>query len=224
MTTRHVSAENDYPFVPVLDTGDAAAVGGILDLYFVVQGQPTGFEEGSSSSSGEEEELERVHEIHLVSYSVSGPVTTYTFEAQENNEIWEITFDVPNTAADTGQVYNTDSTSCRAVLVFNSDTVVDAGSASVHIKVEPARAQWHTESVDSLNFLNIYRCNGVEDPDIEIGLPSSGSSGADLAWTDVVRLDMPVGPQDLTASVSDVNGYLTVSDPDDGDSHSSHGH
>jgi hypothetical protein len=75
-----------------------------------------------------------------------------------------VTFDVPNdSASGTGQVANNDGSDVRAVLIYNADKIIDAGTGSVAIEVEPGRAAWHTEKVDQIIFKNIARCNGVED-------------------------------------------------------------
>jgi hypothetical protein len=83
MTTRHVSAENDYPFqLTGLDTArgidgagnpviipDVDIVAGMLDIYFIIQGKPTrAWDTGSSSSSSAAPELPL---IYLSAYKVT---------------------------------------------------------------------------------------------------------------------------------------------------------
>jgi len=178
MTTRHVSAENDYPFQGVLSDPDAAAVAGILDLYFIIQGSATGSgttESSSSSSSA----APVVPLIQLSSYTVGGSETEFMFDAVSGSNIWEIAFSVPNTGASLGQVYNDDATSCHAVLIFNSDKIATSGGGSTSIPVEPGRAQWHVEQVDDLSFFNIDRCNGVENEDSSWPVFEEQSSSSD---------------------------------------------
>jgi len=170
MTTRHVSAENDYPFIPLLDTADSLVVAGILDVFFVIQGSST-FTDTSSSSSSASCVFNADNFIHLIAYSVAASITTFTFRAQQGSDVWTVTFDVPNdSASGTGQVNNNDGSDVRAVLIFNADQIIDSGSGAVAIEVEPGRAQWHTEQVDQVIFQNISRCNGIEDDSILLNL------------------------------------------------------
>jgi hypothetical protein len=163
MTTRHVSSENDYPFIPLLDTADGLVTAGILDVFFVIQGASS-FIDTSSSSAAAPCTLNAVNFIQLTAYAVVGTTTTYTFRAQQRDRVWLITFDVPNdSASGTGQTNNTDGSDVQAVLIYNADKVIAAGSGSVSIEVEPGRAVWHTEQVDQIIFKNIARCAGVED-------------------------------------------------------------
>jgi hypothetical protein len=174
MTTRHVSAENAYPFVPpVLVT----AADGILDLYFVIQGEPTSYASSSSSSASGAPAASHADflQVSLVSYVAGAGTTTYTFEALFNARIYEIVFVVPHTGG-TGQVSNTDATAVSAVMIFNTDKIIKAGSSSVQLEVEPSRAQWHVEDIQSIEFLNIAREAGVEDPTTLIPVRSFSSS------------------------------------------------
>jgi hypothetical protein len=186
MTTRHVSAENDYPFQGVLLDYDATAVAGILDLYFIIQGAATRSWTAESSSSSAAPVIPL---IHLSSYTVGGSETAFVFAAVSGSNTWEIAFSVPNTGAALGQVYNNDDTSCHAVLIFNSDKITTSGGGSTSIPVEPGRAQWHVEQVDNMSFFNIDRCNGVENEDSSwpvILEEQSSGSGEDLVvdWVD----------------------------------------
>lgn len=176
MTTRRISTQNDYPFVPEVPVALKPVAFGVLDIFFVVQGSPAGvFPSSSSSEIGD-----CIHDLVLIGYSATGAVTEFVFRAQEENRYWDVTFDVPNSSnpGQIGAVYNTDGSECRAVLFYNSDDVV-AGSSSVHMEVEPGRAEWHTEVVEALQFYNIDRCGSVEDEEvwIEVLIPASSSSG-----------------------------------------------
>jgi hypothetical protein len=173
MTTRHVSAENAYPFVPPVVS---AVADGILDLYFVVQGEPTSLASSSSSSaSGSPTPSQDLIEVRLAEYSAVPGFTTYRFEARFNERIYSVVFVVPHTGG-TGQVTNTDLTQVKAVLIFNTDKVIKTGSGMLSLEVEPSRAQWHVEDVQSIEFLNITRIAGVEDPDTLVPIRTFNSS------------------------------------------------
>lgn len=174
MTTRHVSAQNDYPFHPVSDALRPAALG-ILDVYFVIQGRETGTISEESSSSDQECDQALRQTVHLIAYVVSGSVTKYTFRAFHDNRYWDVTFSVPNAGGEIGQVNNDDGSECRAVLIYNSDLIMQA-TAGTSLQVEPGRAQFHTEQVDSISFFNIWRCNGAEDPASSLSVLEIGSS------------------------------------------------
>ena len=119
--------------------------------------------------------------MSLVACAVIGTDTEFTFRAKQDGDSWVIKFLVPNNLGTTGQVYNNDSSDCRAVLIFNSALIMKQGGAYTDIPVEPARAQWHTELVTSLGFHNISRCGGSEDPGtvLDVLLLAQGSSGSE---------------------------------------------
>jgi hypothetical protein len=52
-------------------------------------------------------------------------------------------------------------------------------TASIDLLVEPGRAQFHTEQVDSLSFFNIWRCNGEESSESSIEVLALGTSSAE---------------------------------------------
>jgi len=182
MTTRHVSAQNDYPFHPVPESLRDVAKG-VLDVYFVIQGDPTSVWEGGSSSSSEEEQIELYQKIALIRYEQMGSVTKYTFRANYDIRFWDITFSVPNTGGELGQVTNDDGSDCRAVLVYNSDFIMQA-TADICLWVEPGRSQFYTEQVDSISFFNIWRCNGVEDSSSSIEVMSLDPASMSLNIVD----------------------------------------
>jgi hypothetical protein len=192
MTTRHVSAQNDYPFYMVPDALRPLAQG-ILDVYFVIQGPESGFMTGTSSSSSEEAEEppELLEQVRLVQYDNLGTTTRFTFWAISGNRYWVITFTVPHTGGDIGQVSNDDVSDCRAVLIYNADFITLASGTDI-LQVEPGRAQFHVEQVNTLEFYNIWRCNGVETPESSNEVLKLGASSS--------------GPMELAL----VNGYNTV--------------
>ena len=171
MTTRHVSGEVDYPFVPPLPDFERAISAGILDVYFVIQGEPSFVTTSGSSSAApasssvpDEGCEEPAKTVHLISSAVAGTDTIFTFHAVEGNKTWVITFTVPNINADIGQVDNDDLTDVKGVFIYNSSKI-PASTTDLYIEVEPTRVQWHTEIVDLITFKNIKRCNGIEDSD-----------------------------------------------------------
>ena len=275
MTTRHVSAENDYPFqFTGLDTAgsdnpDVGIAAGILDLYFIIQGEPTRAGDTGSSSAAPELPL-----IYLSAYKVTdtafehthgdpphgggtphptGTVTEFVFDAVIGSNVWEIKFRVPNKSsteklrldgeirddpgAILGQVYNDDDTSCRAVLVFNSDKITTFGGIGetipslvdwtdppsgtrTMIPVEPGRAQWHVEQVDDLNFFNIDRCNGVENEDSSwpvVFEEQSSNSDTDIVvdWVDGYNCELVASSGSLEFVVA--AGIGAGTSPDYGD-------
>jgi hypothetical protein len=188
MTTRHTSADNDYPFVPLLEGDDVTIVGGILDLYFIVTGQPDLITGESSSAMGSSSAApcpEDPRKLVLTKYSIVGAVTEFYFTAYEGSKQWDIVFEVPNSAGvqTIGSVTQSSGNNVEGVLIFDSDKILSVSTGSDFpsepLEVEPGRTQWHTEQVDTLTFLNITRCNGVENSDsLEVVLAQSSSSGA----------------------------------------------
>ena len=192
MTTRHVAADTDYPFVPVLSDADSLIVGGILDLVFTIQGPPTdiGTSSSSTSSSSEPDQPSVLtRDVYLIHYAVQIMNTVFSFRAVElgdPNKTWDITFTVPNNT-DPGKIAmatNDDGGDSRAVLIYSSDKVI-AATGDCMIRVEPGRSQFYTEAVTALSFWNIARCAGVEDSSSSVEVLTTGSSSAtSLNWED----------------------------------------
>ena len=184
MTTRHVSAQNDYPFYDVPEALRPVAFG-ILDVYFVIQGRETGIlngeESSSSDSSAEPDSISPLVQIVVLhKYEDLGGSTKFTFRASSGNRYWDVTFTVPQTAGDISQVNNDDGSDCRAVLIYNGDLIITGSQDWVGLGVEPGRAQFHTEQVDSLAFFNIWRCNGSEESDSSVEVLSLGQSSGEM--------------------------------------------
>lgn len=182
MTTRHVSATGDYPFVFPVPDGSKDEIGGIKDLYFVIQGAPSFVLPASSSSSSQGDNIFHADFVRtiLFEYSISGPTTIYTFHAIFNDFVYVVTFTVPH-AGGIGSVTNDDGGPSKAVLIFDSGQIITTGGGNVFgAIVEPSRTQWHTERVTSLEFFNIQRCNGVEDADmlISVLIPESSTTSS----------------------------------------------
>jgi len=204
MSTRHVSAQQDYPFVPVLSDADSDIVSGILDVFFVVQGDPDTMLPASSTS----EDNSVAPTVHLISYNAGASTTELVFEAVSSlGHVWYMTFDVPNqvgTASDLGSVYNTDPGDSTGVLIFSSSDIIDAGSGSCYIKVEPCRTQWHIERVKSLSFLNSPECAGDLNDEEILYLSVGGESSLD--WANGYNTNISFSSNTLTISAGVGNG------------------
>lgn len=160
MTTPKPSLQGIYPFTPPVSDADASYCRGILDLFFVIQGDPTGVYGGPvyESSGAEEYVLPFVH-LRQVTPGVSD--VTYTFWAVEGSSYWEIVFVVPLTGG-MGQVRNSDATDCSAVMIFDTELTYRGAPVSVELRVESGRTEWHTERLEQIELFNIWRQRGVE--------------------------------------------------------------
>lgn len=142
---------------------------GILDTYFVIQGVPTGVYSGPvyGSSDPDEEYVQPFVQLRRVD---PGALTVqYTYWAVSGNRYWEIVFEVP-VAGGTGQVRNSDATSCTAVLIFDTELIYRGAPVDVVVWVEPGRTEWHTEQLDSIELFNIWRVSGVEDDSVRLAV------------------------------------------------------
>ena len=155
MTTRHASAQAPYPFEEPAAFATREILAGILDAYFVIQGDPTGTDAG-----------DRVYPyVKFVGISPPllspwlGPVRRYIFEAVADGNLWTVWFDLPTTGG-MGQVANGDATDCQAVLIFDTDLLSCpppplghpySGVGIVMAEyIEPSRTEWHTEQLEEL--------------------------------------------------------------------------
>jgi hypothetical protein len=182
MTTRKLSTQISYPFVPELGAFEQAIARGIIDVYFIIQGDPDVIVVAgdSSSSSSSAPCPDEVPYIDLVSYADAGSDTIFTFKAVYGESIYYLTFTVPNDTSglQLGRVSDDGTSDATGVLVFNAADIISGSSGDLDMRVEPARAQWHIEKVDSLEFLNISRCAGVEDPTVELPVLAAGASSS----------------------------------------------
>jgi len=205
MSTRHVSAQQDYPFVPTLSAANATITSGILDVFFVVQGDADVLM--PSSSAAPAVSTGRAPTVHLISYSAGATTTELVFEAMNSSgQSWFITFDVPNqvgTVSDIGSVSSSGPGDATGVLVFSSADIINAGSGTCYIQVEPCRAQWYTEHVQSLSFLNSPAC--ADDPEEEILTLSVGGESS-MDWADGYNAAVSYSSDVLTLSVGVGNG------------------
>lgn len=145
--------------------GELDCTRGVLDVWFVIQGAPTGVLPALASSvSGETQPY-----IDLLSVTPTVDHNHYVYWAVWGTWYWEILFDVPWIGG-MGQVYNDDATNCLGVLIFDTEILYRGAAMDLVARVEPARTEWHTEQVNSIAFLNIWRQNGVEDPNIQLPL------------------------------------------------------
>jgi hypothetical protein len=150
MTTRHVSNQVTYPFVTPILTDE---IKGILDIYLVIMGVP-------DSIAGV---FETDIRVELVEVDDQGATTKYTLMAYKGYGVWDFEFIVPHTG-DTGQVQNSVGNDCVGTFIYNANNVYQGGGTITNVyELEPSRAQFHTEQVNSIIFQNVCRTAGVED-------------------------------------------------------------
>jgi len=138
---------------------------GILDTYFVIQGAPTGvYTGGGGSSLGVSDDEPFIDLCEIL--PISG-YNRYTFRAVYGDRYWLLVFDIPLTGG-MGRVYNSDPTDCLGVIIFDTELLYSGGPVTLAARMEPGRAEWHTEQLDALSLYNISRCHGVEDTALEI--------------------------------------------------------
>jgi len=222
MPSRKISSQTAYPFIPNLTPAEELLAKGIVDIYLVIQGAP----DTASSLPSLSGSSSFIQEVFLVSYSAGAGVTTYTFKAFQNTDTWILSFDVPNTPGQIGEVTYTGPGDSHGVLVFNSDEVPTSGVGNISMEVEPARTQWHTEAVSSVSFYNIARCNSVEDFSKLrlIGAASSSSPQGDvLSFSDgynavvsrqgdvITLTGVPAGGLGRAPTLGDTPGECTAS-------------
>jgi hypothetical protein len=213
MTTRHVSSRGDYPFVSPLPLATQPEADGILDLYFVIQGDPTFLLPPASSLSSSSTEPGEFHEDFvqtiLFEYEIVATDTIYTFHAVFNEKVYVVTFTVPH-AGGIGRVSNDDGSDVDAVLIFDADFIIKVGMANpLGAIVEPARTQWHIEKLKTLSFFNIKRCNGEEDQSILVPVIPSQTSSSSMGSS--------AGPFDtLNLKLRDGYNVEVAYDPDSG--------
>jgi len=155
MSTRHLSTEGPYPFIPPLTGNIRALAAGIVDMYVIIQGDPTG--NGAAVP---------YPVTTLVSAVAAGPGAVLTFRSTSaSGDFWDYTFTIADFAQDgvIEQITPVGGT-VSGMLVFKSDRLSEASYPETpDAEVEPARVQWQVEQTASLLFRNITRCNSVED-------------------------------------------------------------
>jgi hypothetical protein len=161
MTTPKTSLQGIYPFAPPVGLYEEPYLRGILDAFFVIQGEPTGPYTGPlyESSSATEEYVTPFVQLRRVAPGMTE--VQYTFWAVEAGWYWEIVFAVPVTGG-MGQVRNSDATSCTAVLIFDTELLYSGAPITVALRVESGRTEWHIERLNELKLYNIWRQNGEE--------------------------------------------------------------
>lgn len=205
MTTRHTSAENEYPFENG-GQGLPEAAQGIVDLWFVVHGPPTHpvppF--SSISSSGGIGQPDPVDSTHLIAVEAFATYTEYTFRIRRDGWGWQVDFQVPHDSPGTGTVQNVDQSVVSAVITYNENNILKTGSSLENLRVEPARTVYYHEAVAKINFLNKRRCEGVETEDLEevkVLLP-----GEDLDIGDGYNMTLSIEDGELTLDGGNGNG------------------
>jgi len=160
MTTPKTSLQGIYPFAPPVPADEAAYIGGILDLFIIIKGEPTGPYTGMGyESSGAEEYVTPFVQLRQVSPGMTAVV--YTFWAVEGGWYWEIVFSVPLTGG-MGQVRNADATDCTATMIFDTELTYKVTPVSLALRVESGRTEWHVERLNELQLYNIWRRRGEE--------------------------------------------------------------
>lgn len=156
MTTRHISAKGEYPFIPGTAVTGLDVLDGILDLFVVVRGTPDG------SGATVTDPI-----VQLMASVVIGSDMRLDFQATERNgDFWNFSFlvlgaDTPGSIAqvlgNNAYVY---AIATYDTTPFSNNFVSTPGISAV---AEPSRTQWQTEAIESIVFENITRCNSVED-------------------------------------------------------------
>jgi hypothetical protein len=184
MTTRHVSARGEYPFIPGTYAAGLDVLKGILDLFVVVRGVPTG-------------NLLPVQDpiIELLETTAAGSDMTLSFRARERDgRFWD--FDIDILGADTpGSIGQALSNNAYVYAIAIYDTTFFANNfvstPGINATVEPSRTQWQTEAVERVVFENVVRCNSEED------------------FGDIVTVQV-INASDPNPEIKLANGYNTV--------------
>jgi hypothetical protein len=192
MSTRHLSTEGAYPFIPPLTGNIRALAVGIADMYVVVQGDPTG--NGATVP---------YPVTTLVSAVASGPGIVLTFRSIfTSGDFWDYTFTIADVSTPglIEQVVPVGG-DVTGMLVYNSRKLADVSlPENTAAEVEPARIQWHVESTAEMLFRNITRCNSVEDDQTLVDVLNTTELG-----DDVLRLE---DGYNTTVSVDDTAIYF----------------
>lgn len=158
MPSRNVSNETFYPFVPDRTNTDAFSVmEAVKDVFFVVQGTPTAFLGGNV-----------VPQAFMTAVTLLGTKYTLSFVTYQGDYSWEFQFDV-NENEGIVEASVSPGSDVRGVMIVDTDALTEY-LIPVPIEVEPARAIWNTEQIDSITFANIRRLDGVEDASVEVDI------------------------------------------------------
>jgi hypothetical protein len=205
VTTRHVSAENAYPFV---EGPLPPAAQGIVDLWFVVNGPAVRLVGSSSSSAGPEEERP-AYEVNLVRVVALATETKYMFRIRLEDYSWKCLFTVPHGSPSIGIVKSDSSYPVMGVLTYNGNNILKVGKETLELRVEPSRVGFYHEAVTGINFLNIKRCDGVESEEREEVL-ELGAGEANLNIGNGYNMEVSVEDGALTLNAQNGNGLGNV--------------
>lgn len=172
MSTRHISAEGDYPFVPPLTGSIQDLAKGLLDMYIVIQGSPSG--------SGPAIDYPTTT---LQSAVASGAGCILTFRSTfTDGSYWEYTFTVTDFSIDgTIEQLSPVGGDVTGMLVYTATRLSEVTyPVNTVSEIEPARVQWHVESTAEILFQNITRCNSVEDEDTLVDVLNTNELGDDV--------------------------------------------
>jgi hypothetical protein len=156
MTSRHVSTQGEYPFIPGSAAAGLEVVNSVLDLFVVVRGTPTGSAAPVANPT-----------VILLSTAVGATDMTLSFRATERNgEYWDFDIVIPNAnVPDVTSQVQSNSTEVYAVAIYDTTRLADnfIATPGINAIVEYSRTEWQTEAIESIEFENITRCNSVED-------------------------------------------------------------
>ena len=155
MNTRHYSSEGDYPFVPPLQDNLREIATAILDVYILIQGEPSGL---TAPVPYPVTRLEG-------SIVVGAGRVVYLRSTATSGAYWDYTFTIPDVSKD-GVIEQISPVGgdVTGMLVYKSNNLSTATFPEfMEAELEPARVQWHVETTEAILFKNISRCNSVED-------------------------------------------------------------
>jgi len=193
MSTRDISTQRDFPFVPGPYVGEELTIShSIGDLFIVVRGAPT------TAGPGVLEDT-----IKLVRHTENLGVLTLSFEMSRGTDVWELDFDIPvNTSAETGKAigYST-SPDMHGVLFYNTDKLGALIFTAPHdMDVEPCRVQWYVEQLTKIEFYNIGRCYDEEFENEEYLVTSLEAGSEELQLVDGHNTTLSYEDNTLTVS------------------------
>lgn len=188
MSTRDISTQRAFPMVPAtFGSEEEQLVWGLADIFFIVRGLRDGEDLGLSGRGA-----------RLISWTSGGTTTDLVFRVNEETSYWDFTFTVPNNSVDVeiGKAVATVSGDSYAVLFYNSDTIPSTTNTT-DLEVEPCRAQWLTEQVDSIGFYNIGRCYDEEFEAEEYLVKEVNAGDPDLDMEDGYNTALTVNDTEL---------------------------
>jgi hypothetical protein len=158
---RHFSSQGDYPFVPILSGDIKTFAASILDIYIVIQGEPT------DTTTPVDYPI-----TYLMSATEASNEVTLNFRSiYINGDYWDYTFILPDVTIK-GDIITVGSLGgyVSGVLSYKTPISTSLFPINTPLEIESARVQWHIEFIEAIVFQNITRCNSVEDTDTLIDI------------------------------------------------------